>query len=113
LFFHVCFLQIYNSIVIIMTIVKYLTIYYTFGVITYRPFWETLKKSNESTYTLINKHHVSSATIERLRKGLGVSTVTLDDLCEILSCNVSDIIEYRFYNKYWGGDKKESIKFFS
>ena len=28
--------------------------------IDYSPFWETLKKSNESTYTLINKHHIST-----------------------------------------------------
>ena len=62
--------------------------------ISYRPFWETLKKSKESTYTLINKHDVSSATIDRLRKGLGISTITIDDLCRILSCGASDVIEY-------------------
>ncbi|MDR3262688.1 MAG: helix-turn-helix domain-containing protein [Clostridiales bacterium] len=62
--------------------------------ISYRPFWETLKNSSESTYTLINKHNVSSSTINRLRKGLGISTVTIDDLCKILSCNVGEIIEY-------------------
>ncbi|MCL2675400.1 MAG: helix-turn-helix domain-containing protein [Firmicutes bacterium] len=62
--------------------------------ISYRPFWETLKNSSESTYTLINKHDVSSATVNRLRKGQGISTVTIDDLCKILCCRVSDIIEY-------------------
>jgi len=62
--------------------------------ISYRPFWETLKKSNESTYTLINTHNISSSTIDRLRKGLGISTQKIDDLCRILSCGVSDIIEY-------------------
>ncbi|MDR3293573.1 MAG: helix-turn-helix domain-containing protein [Clostridiales bacterium] len=62
--------------------------------ISYKPFWETLKNSTESTYTLINKHNVSSATINRLRKGLGISTVTIDDLCKILSCKVCDVIEY-------------------
>jgi len=63
--------------------------------ISYQPFWETLKKSKESTYTLINNHNISSATIDRLRKGLGISTLKIDDLCRILSCNVGDILEYQ------------------
>ena len=63
-------------------------------VIIYDPFWETLKNSNESTYTLINKHGISSATIDRIRKGNGITTQKLDDLCKILHCRVEDIIEY-------------------
>lgn len=62
--------------------------------ISYRPFWETLKKSNETTYTLINKYSISSSTIDRLRKGYGISTAKIDDLCKILNCKVEDIIEY-------------------
>ena len=49
--------------------------------ITYKPFWETLKKSPETTYTLIHKHQISSATIDRLRKDKPLSTITIDDLC--------------------------------
>lgn len=60
--------------------------------IKYTPFWETLKKSNESTYTLINKYGISSATIDRLRKNKGISTMKIDDLCKILKCRVEDII---------------------
>ena len=54
--------------------------------ITYKPFWETLKKSPETTYTLIHKHQISSATIDRLRKDKPLSTITIDDLCHILNC---------------------------
>ena len=56
--------------------------------ITYKPFWETLKKSPETTYTLIHKHQLSSATIDRLRKDKPLSTITIDDLCHILNCPV-------------------------
>lgn len=62
--------------------------------IKYTPFWETLKKSNESTYTLINKYGISSATIDRLRKNKGISTMKIDDLCKILNCSVEDIIVF-------------------
>ena len=62
--------------------------------ISYRPFWETLKASSESTYTLINKYRVSSATIDKLRKNKSITTTTLNDLCRILDCPVEKILEY-------------------
>lgn len=63
--------------------------------ISYEPFWETLKNKNISTYSLITRHNISSATIDRIKKGGGITTAKLDDLCRILQCQISDIIEYR------------------
>ena len=62
--------------------------------IHYGPFWETLKSSPESTYTLIKNHHLSSSTIDKLRKDKPITTTTINDLCRILGCKVSDIMEY-------------------
>ncbi len=62
--------------------------------IKYTPFWKTLEQSDESTYTLIHKHNISSATIDRLRKNQGISTMKIDDLCRILHCKVEDILIY-------------------
>jgi len=62
--------------------------------IIYKPFWETLRDSKESTYTLINKHRISSSTIDKLRKNKPITTTTLNDLCRILGCGVADILEY-------------------
>lgn len=62
--------------------------------ITYDPFWKTLKASNESTYTLIQQHNISSSTIDRLRNNKGITTQTIDDLCRILKCRVEDIMLY-------------------
>lgn len=63
--------------------------------ITYEAFWNTLKKSSESTYTLINKHRISSSTIDKLRKNKPLNTTTINDLCRILNCNVCDIMNYQ------------------
>ena len=60
----------------------------------YDPFWETLKESNESTYTLIKKHHISSSTIDKLRKNKPLNTTTLNDLCRILNCPIEKILLY-------------------
>ncbi len=62
--------------------------------ISYEPFWQTLKDKKVTTYTLINKHHISSATIDRMKKGNGISTVKINDFCKILNCRVEDIILY-------------------
>ena len=62
--------------------------------IDYSPFWKTLKTSSETTYTLINKYRLSSATIDKLRKNKPITTTTINDLCRILNCNVQDILTY-------------------
>ena len=62
--------------------------------ISYAPFWETLKASSESTYTLIKNHHLSSSTIDKLRNNKPLNTTTINDLCRILNCNVADIMNY-------------------
>ena len=62
--------------------------------VVYDPFWETLKRSEESTYTLIKNHHISSSTIDKLRKNKPLNTTTINDLCRILKCTVSEIMEY-------------------
>lgn len=62
--------------------------------IDYSPFWNTLKESTETTYTLINKHRISSAIIDKLRKNKPLNTTTLNDLCRILNCDIKDIVRY-------------------
>lgn len=62
--------------------------------ISYKPFWETLRSSSESTYTLIKNHRISSSTIDKLRKNKPLNTTTLNDLCRILNCRIDQILEY-------------------
>ena len=62
--------------------------------ISYAPFWATLRASGESTYTLIKNHHISSSTIDKLRKNKPLNTTTINDLCRILQCPVERIMEY-------------------
>ena len=62
--------------------------------ISYEPFWNTLKKSDESTYTLIKNHRISSSTIDKLRKNRPLNTTTINDLCRILNCPVENILVY-------------------
>ena len=61
--------------------------------IIYTPFWNTLKNSDETTYSLINRHHISSAIIDKLRKNKPMNTTTLNDLCRILNGRLDEIAE--------------------
>ncbi len=55
---------------------------------------ENLKGKGMSTYTLRVKMNISGSTVQRLRRNMSVSTNTLDDLCELLQCSISDIAEH-------------------
>lgn len=64
--------------------------------ISYRPLWETMRRQGATTYTLECRGPVviSSSTVRRLKAGESVSTNTLDALCQILDCDLADIIEF-------------------
>lgn len=62
--------------------------------IIYDKLWITMKSKDVSQYDLITKHNISSSLINRLRHNQGISTNSIDMLCNILHCNVSDIMEH-------------------
>ena len=62
--------------------------------ISYARLWETMKLRGATTYTLQVKGGISSSTVRRLKKNESVSTNTLDALCRILNCDITDIIRY-------------------
>ena len=59
--------------------------------ISYEPLWKTMEQKKATTYTLQIKGGVSSSTIRRMKANESVSTNTLDSLCKILDCGLSDI----------------------
>ncbi len=63
--------------------------------VSYDRLWETMKKSNISQYRLIKYYGVSAGQIGRLKKNMYVSTHTIDMLCNILRCNVEDVMEVK------------------
>ncbi len=62
--------------------------------ISYQPFYQTLLARGMTEYQLIFKHGVSANTLHRMKKGQNITLKTLDTLCFILDCPVSDIVRY-------------------
>lgn len=62
--------------------------------IVFNRLWETMKNKNISQYKLINTYHISPAQITRLKQNRNINTHTINMLCNILKCDLTDIMEY-------------------
>ena len=90
-----CLCSVYRAL---STTRVYYNINYGDAMISYEPFYKTIKEKNISTYKLITQHGFSRSLIDRLRHNKPVSTVTLDDICTVLDCRIEDVIEYKKEN---------------
>ena len=61
--------------------------------ISYAPLFETMKRKGITSYRL-EKAGFSRATYYSIRHGNSISTNTINQLCKILDCTTSEIIEY-------------------
>ena len=62
--------------------------------ISYEPLYRTLREKGISTYKLINEFGISRSLLDRLKHNRPISTVTLNDLCNILHCKVQDVLMF-------------------
>lgn len=64
------------------------------SIISYEPLWNTLKEKNISQYELIKKYHFSTGTLDALRKNRSITLNTLHDICDMLNCKITDVVEF-------------------
>lgn len=67
--------------------------------------WEVAESKGISNNALHEKYHISKAQLSRLRHNEGVTTCTVDRLCNLLECDISDIMEHipddNFFSPLW------------
>lgn len=61
--------------------------------ISYEPLFKTMREKNVSSYELA-KRGFPRSTYYSIKRGNSITTNTVCQLCSILQCGVSDIIEY-------------------
>lgn len=61
--------------------------------ISYKPLFKTMSQKEITSYALFKKGF-SKATYYSIQQGNSISTNTVDQLCKLLDCPVSDILEY-------------------
>lgn len=62
--------------------------------IKYDRLWITMKEKGISQYDLYTIYNVNRSQINRLKHNRNVEVNTIDKLCNILQCNVEDIMEH-------------------
>ena len=56
--------------------------------------WETMDRKGITAYRLREQSGIDSKTIRRLKANDNFETKTLNKLCAVLNCTLSDIAEY-------------------
>ncbi len=62
--------------------------------ISYEPFFETLKRKGITQYDLENHMDVSKGTLDSLRNNKNITLLTLESLCILLNCQPWDIFKF-------------------
>lgn len=63
--------------------------------IVYKQVLERLSAAGWSTYRLVKERKIGNGTLTRIRRGLSVSTDTVDVICELCACQPGDILAYQ------------------
>ena len=62
--------------------------------IKYDRLWKTMKEKGVSQYALYTTYNINRSQLNRLRHNQNVQVNTIDKLCNILHCQVEDIMEH-------------------
>lgn len=63
-------------------------------IISYKPFFTTLKKKGIAQYKLETEYGVSKETVDNLRHNRSITLYTVEELCKILGCVPWEIFEF-------------------
>ena len=56
--------------------------------------WQTMQECGITQYDLYTKYNMNRAQLHRLRHNQNIESNTIDRLCNILDCNVEDIMTH-------------------
>lgn len=62
--------------------------------IIYDRFWNLIKEKGITQYSLITNHGIGKEQIHRLKHNKNLNMKTIDKLCNVLDCSITDIMEY-------------------
>ena len=62
--------------------------------ITFDPLWKTLEEKKITQYDLIEHYKMSRGMLDNLKHNRSITLKTLNELCNMCECDVTDIIRY-------------------
>lgn len=62
--------------------------------ITFDPLWKTLEEKKITQYDLIEHYKMSRGMLDNLKHNRSITLKTLNELCNMFDCDITDIIRY-------------------
>ena len=63
--------------------------------VDYSPLWETMKKYDVTQYKMLQDKVIDNHTLDRLKKGMNITLITLERICRYLDCTPNDVIKFK------------------
>ena len=62
--------------------------------VDYSPLWDTMRKLEITQYMMLQDKVLDNHTLDRLKKNMNITLITLERICKYLNCTPNDVIHF-------------------
>ena len=62
--------------------------------VDYTPLWKTMREREITQYAMLQDKVLDNHTLDRLKKNMNITLITLERICKYLDCTPNDVIRY-------------------
>lgn len=62
--------------------------------VDYTPLWNTMREREITQYAMLQDKVLDNHTLDRLKKGMNITLITLERICVYLDCTPNDVIRF-------------------
>ena len=62
--------------------------------VDYSPLWDTMRDRNITQYKILQDKVLDNHTLDRLKKNMNITLITLERICTYLDCTPNDVIRF-------------------
>lgn len=62
--------------------------------VDYSPLWDTMRKREITQYMMLQDKVLDNHTLNRLKKNMNITLITLERICKYLKCMPNDVIKF-------------------
>ena len=62
--------------------------------VDYSPLWDTMRNRGITQYMMLQDKILDNHTLDRLKKNMNITLITLERICTYLDCTPNDVIRF-------------------
>lgn len=62
--------------------------------VDYTPLWNTMRERKITQYAMLQDKVLDNHTLDRLKKNMNITLITLERICIYLNCTPNDVIRF-------------------